>query len=437
MPRVMLMRWKVLLVFLLVLVLVSSAALGQGVSSEADLAVKTFDEAYRLILEQHLHPPTPAELVREAYSALRSHGYMIAENLSGQISRDLELIHALIRQALTRTSGRITPQRAAHIAIMGMVSALNDRYSAFYPRIELGEGPVDRSYGGIGVVLSFDRPQPRVIQVFDGSPADQAGIQPGDVILAIDGIPTDQMDPQEVVQRLRGAPGTAVRLRVGRRAQIWEVTIVRAVITPQVASSRMLTESIGYIALPEFEEGAGEEISRLAQRLASKGASGMILDLRGNPGGILEEAVKVASVFIQQGVVTTLVDARNTRKSYMATKEVFKFAGNVVVLVDGGSASASELVAGALQDAGFPIVGTRTLGKGTVQVIRRLPDGSGLKLTVARFLTPRGREVDGVGIRPDVVVTTPPETIGTELDRQIQEAIRILRGRLKVSLLVA
>lgn len=433
----MVVRLRGVVVSFLVLVLLGSAAFGQAGLSEADLAVRTFDEAFRLIVEQHLRPPSPAVLIREAYNALRSHGYPIPENLSGQASRDLELIRALIRQAQARTSGWLTSQRVAHVAIAGMVSALNDRYSAFFPRIELREGPVDRSYGGIGVVLSFDRAQPTVIQVFDGSPADHIGIQPGDVILAIDGVPTEQMDPEEVVQRLRGTPGTAVRLKVGRRGQVQEVTIVRAVITPQIASSRMLADAIGYIALPEFEEGAGEEVSRLAQRLVSKGASGLILDLRGNPGGSLEEAVKVASVFIRQGVVTTLVDAKNTRRSYTTIQDIFKFTGDLVVLVNGGSASASELVAGALQDAGVPIVGTRTLGKGTVQVIRRLPDGSGLKLTIARFLTPRGREVDGIGILPDSVVTTPPETIGTELDRQLQEAIRILRTRHRVSLLAA
>jgi len=430
-------RVRGVVVSFLVLVLLGSAAFGQAGLSEADLAVRTFDEAFRLIVEQHLHPPSPAVLLREAYHALRRHGYPVSENLSGQVSRDLELIRAWIRQASARTSGRLTPQQAAHVAIAGMVSALNDRYSAFFPRIELREGPVDRSYGGIGVVLSFDRARPTVVQVFDGSPAEHAGIQPGDVILAIDGVPTEQMDPEEVVQRLRGAPGTAVRLRVGRRGEVHEVTIVRAVITPQIASSRMLTETIGYISLPEFEEGAGEEVSRLAQRLVSRGASGLILDLRGNPGGILEEAVRVASVFIRQGVVTTLVDARNVRRSYTANPDVFKFPGDLVVLVDGGSASASELVAGALQDAGFPVVGTRTLGKGTVQVVRRLPDGSGLKLTIARFLTPRGREVDGTGILPDTVVATPPDTVGTELDRQLQEAIRILRARHRVGLLVA
>lgn len=427
--------WRSARVLLAVLAAVLLAAAPLPAAPASTAALRTFEAAYAMIVRDHVSPPPRAALLRGAFAgleaALARQGFALRATPGGDEARDLEQIVEVIARAPAATGGRVSDADAAHAAILGMVAALNDPHSAFIPaeafRQALGIGP---GYGGIGIAVNFEGGRPVVAEVFEETPAQRAGLRPGDVIAEIDGRPTQAMDPQEVVAALRGRPGTPVRLRLLRDGQPAEAQLVRGVIQPRRVTSRMLMPDVGYIRLGDFSDGTGDEVGRRLAHLVESGARGIVLDLRGNPGGSLDESVKVASLFLRAGTVTSLVARAGPGETFPVLTNGSKFTGPVVVLVDGGSASASEVVAGALQDNGVRVVGTKSLGKGSVQSLRRLPDGSGLRLTIAHFLTPRGTRVEGRGIQPDVVATTPAGTMGTDQDRQLQAALQLIRSRL-------
>jgi carboxyl-terminal processing protease len=249
-----------------------------------------------------------------------------------------------------------------------------------------------------------------VVEPLVGSPAARAGLLRGDRIVAIDGVPTAR-ESGDTTARLRGRPGTIVKLHVERRG--WDAPhgfmLTRELIHVQAVESMLLEPGIGYVKLKQFQERTDEELldALKAVREESGGAiTGLVLDLRGNPGGLLDQAIRVADVFLPSGIIVSTV-GRGGRK---LEEERARAAGTwdsfpMVVLVNGGSASASEIVAGALQDHGRAlIVGTQTFGKGSVQSVFEFADGSGLKLTVARYFTPNGRSIQEKGIAPDVMV---------------------------------
>ncbi|MDQ7849677.1 MAG: S41 family peptidase [Armatimonadota bacterium] len=430
-----------LIVSLLLVGALGAVAVAPAVAQSGHVGADAFEVAYLFVTREYLRPVPSRDLLQGAVAGLaaylRNRGLPPQPiTLSGQDGRDLEAVRAAVIAVGRRLGSAAAEREAGYAAIDGMLRVLGDPFT----RLLLpgsGRGEVrPGGYSGVGVVLDLEVRPPVVVEVVEGSPAQRAGLRRGDLILEIDGRSTITMPPQEVVSRLRGLPGTSVVVRVRRSGGELTVTLVRELIGLRQTAFR-LWGTVGYLRVEEFTEGAGEEVAAVAAELQRRGALGIILDLRGNPGGFLDEAVVATSVFLPQGPVTILVGRDGRRTRLDASAGGFKFTGPVAVLVDGRTASAAEMVAGALQDAGRLVVGRRTFGKGTVQELRRLPGGAVLQLTVAQYLTPSGVPVEGRGIVPQVEVETDEATFGTDEDPLIQTARRWLETRVGALALLA
>ena len=301
-------------------------------------------------------------------------------------------------------------------AIKAMLAAADDQWGSW------GHGASDGAYGGVGLWLQRVGIVLEASRVLPGGPAQLAGIKVGDHIGEINGVPTMGLTPAEAGAALRGRPGTTVQIELIRGNTLRAVTLTRVVVPASGVSSDMVTAHVGRIVVPVFTRGTGREVRDAAADLRARGATGLVLDLRGNPGGLLSEAVETASAFLNGGDVVTYT-RRDERAQHLDAVGHGDVTTPLVVLVDGSTASAAEVVAGALQDRGRAVVvGTRTFGKGTVQEPHRLPDGSSLALTVARYTLPSGRSVEGVGIEPDIEV----KDAAADLSR----AVEVLSGLL-------
>ncbi|EKX96600.1 S41 family peptidase [Selenomonas sp. oral taxon 138] len=291
-------------------------------------------------------------------------------------------------------------------AIDGMVASLDDPHSVYMPPSMFKElrQHTEGSFGGIGVTMGFKDNIVRIISVLEGTPGEAAGLRAGDEILAVDGVPTSELQNEEVALRIRGEAGTQVVLRILRDGVEQEYTITRDVI--QVASVRgTMVEgtTIGYIRIGSFAEHTGEEFASEMNRLAGEGMTALIIDLRENPGGLITSCVAVAEQVVPAGTIVSVIDRDGSEEVYRSSLSACKYP--IAVLIDENSASASEILAGALQDTGAgTIIGTTSYGKGSVQAVLPLFHEDGLKLTIAKYVTPNGRSIDGTGITPDIVV---------------------------------
>ena len=331
--------------------------------------------------------------------------------------------------------GKISAHLLAYAAIAGMMNSVHDRYTVFMTPKEyaaLNQGLDGGSFAGTGIVITQDD-QTKYIDVSNvvpNGPADRAGVQENDVITAIDGVSTKGLSLQAASGRLRGKAGTQVRLTILRNRTLLPapIAITRAEIHELSVYQKMLPGKIGYVQLTVFGRDTGSELATALDRLQQQGARAIVLDLRDNGGGYLQAAIDVSSKFIANGPIVSV----ESRASNVTTYEAENIAIPPVplaVLVNGHTASASEITSGAIQDSGVgTIVGTRTFGKGVVQEIFALPDGSAIKITDARYLTPHNRDVNHLGITPDVVVTENKSArIGDPpRDVQLQRALAIL-----------
>jgi carboxyl-terminal processing protease len=297
-------------------------------------------------------------------------------------------------------------------AVRGMVNTLDPHSSYLSPEdYALLEADTTGQFGGVGVEIDARGDFLTVLVPFAGSPAARAGVRAGDEILEIEGHDARGMDVDEAVRQMRGRPGTHVHMTLRRRGQTQpiRVELTREVIHVVSVESRSLPDSIGYVAIKSFQDRTSDEVSRALDELTRAAGGrlrGLVLDLRFNPGGLLDESVFVADQFLREGVIVS-TRGRNgqaqdeARARAAGTRPEFP----IVVLVNGYSASAAEILAGALQDHHRAlIVGQRTFGKGSVQSVIDLPDGGALKLTIARYFTPSGRSIQAQGIAPDVMV---------------------------------
>jgi carboxyl-terminal processing protease len=305
----------------------------------------------------------------------------------------------------------IDGQEVIYGAIRGMVRTL-DPHSAFLLPDEFNilEEDTKGQFGGVGVEVGIRDDVLTVITPISGSPAEKAGITPRDQIIAVEGRPTHAMGLVELVGLMRGKPGTKVTITLKREGidKPFEVTLVREIIQIESVRAELLAPGFPWIQVSMFQQGTTADVSREIQRLIGKGhrLKGIVLDLRRNPGGLFDEAVRLSDLFIDRGVLVT-TRGRNGQiiQSFKAGQEGTLAKTPVVALIDGASASAAEIVAGALQDRGRALlVGARSFGKGSVQSIIDLGDGYGLKLTVARYFTPKGRSIQVDGVQPDVVI---------------------------------
>ena len=294
-------------------------------------------------------------------------------------------------------------------AVKGMVSELKksqDPYAAFYSPLgyRAFQEYTSGRFSGIGVWLNERGGKLEIVSVLPRTPALKAGLRRGDVIRRVDGESVSVMSTDEAVGRIKGPSGSTVELAVLRRGRLLELSLTRRSIDLPNLVAHLQESGLGYIRLYGFARGAGHQLRDRVQRLTSTGAEGVILDLRDNGGGLFSEAIDVASVFIENGDIVTYKEGSDVETVYEAEGQAYEELP-LVVLVNEGTASASEIVAGALQDRKRAIlVGSTTYGKGSVQNVFPLPDASALKITTGAYLTPGGRDINGEGIEPDVEI---------------------------------
>jgi carboxyl-terminal processing protease len=327
-----------------------------------------------------------------------------------------------------------SPEPLIYGAIRGMVSTLDIR-SAFLDPTELAElrKRAEKRHGGVGLLLSDEGGEVVVVGLQRGSPAKVAGIDPGDRILELEGRPVSGIPAEQLEARLRGAPGTKVYLKLLRhkRAAVEPTVLMRAPLAEPSVSARFVEKGIAHVRLRQFSEDTSEELIEALERLRARGSiERLVLDLRDNSGGLLEQAVRVADLWIAEGIIVSTVGREERpeveRAHPVGTEPPYPMA----VLVNEKTASASEVVAGALQDhARATIVGTHTFGKASVQTIIELEDGSALRLTVARYLTPKGRSLEGKGLGPDVSLAEAPISTDLGSDPALTLAVSHLAGR--------
>lgn len=348
------------------------------------------------------------------------------------------------RQELLK--GQYSDRQAAYNAIRESLKTLGDPYTRFLEPGEYEEltSQTSGELSGIGIRLGIDEKTSKltVIEPIPNSPASKAGLAAGDRIISIDGKPTDQMSLEEASAQIKGEIGTEVRLEIARKTeQSFEVAIAREQIELPAVSYTLNQErnsKVGYIKLDEFSSHAAEQMEQAIEDLSNKQASGFILDLRGNPGGLLFSSVEIARMWMGKGAIVSTIDRKGGNEKFSANGKALTDLP-LVVLVDGYSASASEILAGALKEnQRAKVVGSRTYGKGTVQSVHSLSDGSGLAVTIARYYPPSGMDINQKGIDPDIQVNLSreqqtnlsinPDSIGTSADPQYARAVDILRN---------
>lgn len=321
-------------------------------------------------------------------------------------------------------------------AIAGIVASMDDAHSNYFsPEVNNDfMQELSGTFFGIGAEIALKNNQLQVVSPLSGSPAETAGLRPNDFIIKIDGVSTEKMLLNEAVNKIRGPKGTVVTLTIYRNGdkKTPEIAVTRDEIKIESVSWKMEKGNIANIKLKYFNEDTGVEFRKIVAEIAVAKPSYIILDMRNNPGGILDVAVDIASQFVEDSVV---VSERNSageitdHKSYgKARLKGYK----VVVLLNEGSASASEIVAGALKDYGIgTIIGMKSYGKGSVQTLFDLKDGSAIKLTIAKWLTPKGNTIEGQGISPDIEVDLTEEDFNKDLDPQLVKAKEFITAELK------
>ena len=332
-------------------------------------------------------------------------------------------------------------------AIRGMLASLNDPYTRFLDPKQFKEMRIDTSgeLMGVGIQLSLDTTTKELVVVspIEGTPASRAGVLSKDVIVSIDGNSTKGMSTEDAVKLIRGPEGSDVILGLRRGDQVLDVPLTRARIEINAVTYRLNKtkdqQKIGYIRLKQFNANAAKEMRQAAKSLEEQGAEGYVLDLRGNPGGLLEASIDIARQWLNEGIIVSTRTREGIRDVRRATGSAITDKP-LVVLIDQGSASASEILSGSLQDnSRAELVGQKTFGKGLVQAVRGLSDGSGLTVTIAKYLTPKGTDIHKNGIEPDVasVMTEDQlknftiEKLGSSQDSQYVDAQTLLLTKIR------
>lgn len=370
-------------------------------------------------------------------------GLLTAQEEEGSIYKEALLFTDAISIIQAEYVEEVPSKDLIYGALRGMLASL-DKHSQFMNPDEYREMQVETKgeFGGLGIVIGIKDSLLTIISPLEDTPAHRAGVKAGDKIVKIDGESTKDITLMEAVKSMRGKPGTDCALTIMREDEkkLLDFTITRDIIKiKSIKEAKIIEDKIGYIRLVEFQEKTPKELEKALDSLEKEGIDSLILDLRNNPGGLLDVAVEVADKFISEG---TIVSTRGRKKAH---GQDFKSHARgthpeypMVVLINEGSASASEIVAGAIHDHDRGVLlGTRTFGKGSVQTVVPLADESAVRLTTAKYFTPSGREIHEVGISPDIVVErkTPPseeeefiEAEGEVYDEQLARAIDLLKG---------
>lgn len=312
----------------------------------------------------------------------------------------------------------------------GYTASLGDPYTTYYDEEATREfmKSISGEFGGIGATVSkkADEDEILISEVYEGSPAERAGLKEGDVLLKADGHQVSGRDLDTVVSWISGEPGTDVELRILRDGEEMDVTVTRDIIETQTVEYEMKEDGIGYIRVEEFDKVTYDQFKAALDDLEGQGMDSLIIDLRGNPGGQLTTVTDMLKLFLPEGVIVS------TKDKYGNTDEItcdgdHEFKKPLAVLVDGNSASASEIFSAAIQDYGVgTIVGTQTYGKGVVQQTIDLGDGTCMKVTISEYYTPSGRSINGTGVTPDVEVEYEYDEDEPERDNQLEKAVEVV-----------
>lgn len=346
---------------------------------------------------------------------------VLLNRLTGSVSESVRFLRTM--KLLKRNyNGEVDNHQLFDGALKGMVESVGDPYTVYLNKKDfqqLSEMTVG-SFGGIGIVFGKRGNDYVVISALEDNPGAKAGIKSGDIITAIDDKSTREMNMEQVANKIRGKYGTTVTLELkDKEGKLRKVNVVRAEIkNPSVAGQMLANTKIGYIRIAIFNENTGDDFAKKYAELEKQGMQALVLDLRENPGGILDAGVDVARMLVPKGPIVSVIDKNGNKFEETSSLEKVKYP--LAVLVDHGSASASEIVAGAIKDTkSGKLFGVKTFGKGSVQAVYRLDNNTAVKITVAKYYTPSGVSIHNVGIEPDVKVELPDNAI---VDVQLKAA---------------
>lgn len=364
-----------------------------------------------------------------ALVVLLAGGVVSCSVFKSEESKKMELLNSLIDRYYI---GDVDETDLSEGVYKGYIEGLGDPYSVYYDEEETKQMSESLSgeFGGVGALMSQDRETGviTVLQVYDGSPAQEAGMRDGDTLYKVEGEEVTGEDLSDVVSKVKGEKGTQVTLTVFRAdtGEEEELTITRDTIEAQTVSHEMKENNVGYIRITEFDTVTYEQYKEALEDLEDQGMERLIVDLRSNPGGNLDTVCDILDLMLPEGLIVYTEDKNGEREEYTSDEEN-QFDKPLVVMMNGYSASASEIFAGAIQDYGLgQIVGTQSYGKGVVQSVFDLQDGTSVKLTIAEYFTPNGRSIDGEGITPDVEVEYQYDENNPDADNQLEKAMEVV-----------
>lgn len=316
------------------------------------------------------------------------------------------------------------------MSLKGYVAGLGDPYSVYYDKEETEEllDSTEGKYAGIGALMAQDQEtlEITVQEVYKDTPAEEAGMKEGDVLLSVDGDDVTGMSLSEVVDLVKGEENTKVSVTVRRAGGNVDLEMTRKIVETQTVETEMKDGGVGYLKITEFDTVTYEQFQNRLESLEEAGMTGLVVDLRDNPGGNLDTVCQILDLLLPEGTIVYTEDKNGERVDTKTSDEEHQFTKPMAVLVNGGSASASEVFSGAVQDYGIgTIIGTQTYGKGIVQTLYSLSDGSCLKLTTAQYFTPDGRNIHGEGITPDIVLEKTPDD---QRDNQLEKAVETVQN---------
>ena len=361
--------------------------------------------------------------------------YIMVQDESESIGATLQRFKTLID---SKFLGEVNEEDLKNGAIKGYIAGLNDEYTQYFTKEEMDEFYVDTmgNFDGIGIYMTSDTNTNTIVIIspIKDSPAHKAGLLPGDIINKVDGKSYNGEELDEASNAIKGEIGTSVELEINRNGEVFTVNVTRENVKVNHVESKIIDGNIGYLEIASFDEGCGEEFLKKYNELKEQNITSLIIDLRNNPGGIVTEALDIAEYMVDKDALLLItMDKNNNKEEYRSEANGKVIDVPVVILVNENSASATEILAGALKDNNAArIIGTTTYGKGLIQELIRLTDGSGIKMTTNEYYTPNQNRINKVGITPDEIVELPEEfkdelDIPEESDTQLQKAIEYLK----------